>query len=52
VNQVTSGEVDLAAMGKVAVGIEGAELARGGGGVRCMTMPVKRKPLDEQDTVF
>ncbi len=26
--------------------IEGSELARGGGGARCMTMPVKRKSLE------
>jgi arginine deiminase len=25
--------------------IEGSELPRGGGGARCMTMPVSRKPL-------
>ncbi len=31
---------------KLAIGIEGVELARGGGGVRCMTMPVRRKPFD------
>lgn len=45
VNDVLSDKVDLNSIEKVAVGIEGAELARGGGGVRCMTMPVKRKPL-------
>ena len=28
------------------VTIEGSELPRGGGGARCMTMPVSRKPLD------
>jgi arginine deiminase len=30
---------------KCVIAIEGSELARGGGGARCMTMPVKRKPL-------
>ncbi|HYW97010.1 MAG TPA: arginine deiminase family protein [Bacteroidales bacterium] len=25
--------------------MDGSELARGGGGVRCMTMPVKRKAI-------
>jgi arginine deiminase len=25
--------------------IDGSELARGGGGCRCMTMPIKRKDL-------
>jgi len=45
VKQVINNEIDLNKMDKVAVGIDGAELARGGGGVRCMTMPVKRAPL-------
>ena len=31
---------------KLAVTIPGTELARGGGGVRCMTMPVRRKKID------
>ncbi|BBB33104.1 arginine deiminase [Thermotomaculum hydrothermale] len=45
VNDIVKDKVNLDDYEKVAVGIEGAELARGGGGVRCMTMPVKRKPI-------
>ena len=37
---------DLAADDKVVVTIEGTELARGGGGCRCMTMPVTRKKVN------
>ena len=45
VNDVINDKIDINRYEKIAVGIEGAELARGGGGVRCMTMPVKRKPI-------
>ncbi len=40
--QVLNGEVDLNRLEKYAVAISGNELTRGGGGCRCMTMPVLR----------
>ena len=43
--QVIDGAVDLHYAGKCVVTLAGAELARGGGGARCMTMPVRRKSL-------
>lgn len=36
------GASELPKTGRVAVGIDGAELSRGGGGCRCMTMPLAR----------
>ncbi len=39
---VIEGKVDLNTMDKYAVAISGNELTRGGGGCRCMTMPVSR----------
>jgi arginine deiminase len=42
---VIKGEVDLAACKRCVITIEGSELARGGGGARCMTMPVKRSNI-------
>lgn len=42
---IINGKIDLANYTKYAITIDGSELARGGGGVRCMTMPVKRKAV-------
>lgn len=42
---VAEGKVDLDTAGRCVVTIDGSELARGGGGCRCMTMPVGREPL-------
>lgn len=40
------GEVQLEDYERYAVSIEGAELSRGGGGCRCMTLPVERDSVD------
>ncbi len=39
---VVAGEVDLTEPGRTAVMMQSAELSRGGGGCRCMTLPVRR----------
>lgn len=43
---VVSNTVNLANYSKYVVALDGSELPRGGGGARCMTMPVRRKKLD------
>ena len=42
---VIDNKVDLQQAGKCVVTLSGSELARGGGGARCMTMPIRRKAL-------
>ncbi|QKK02797.1 MAG: arginine deiminase [Pseudomonadota bacterium] len=43
---VIAGSRVIGADERVVVTIDGAELTRGGGGCRCMTMPVARHPID------
>ncbi len=42
---VVAGKADIAELDRCVVTIDGSELARGGGGCRCMTMPIGREPL-------
>ena len=44
-NDVLADKINLENYGKYVITIEGSELPRGGGGARCMTMPVNRTNL-------
>jgi len=43
---IIGGKIDIEKLSKCVITIEGSELARGGGGARCMTMPLNREELD------
>ncbi len=45
-NDVVQNKVNINDYNKYVVTIDGSELSRGGGGCRCMTMPVRRKAVD------
>ncbi|PID40899.1 MAG: arginine deiminase [Proteobacteria bacterium] len=45
-DEIIGGRRILADAGRCVVTLEGSELPRGGGGARCMTMPVRRKPVN------
>jgi len=44
-DKVIAGEADIESLGRCVVTVAGSELARGGGGCRCMTLPIARAPL-------
>ena len=44
-DDLVDGKTSLANHKKCVVTIEGSELSRGGGGARCMTMPVRRRSV-------
>ena len=45
-DDVINHKVNLAEYDKYVITLEGSELPRGGGGARCMTMPIRRKSVN------
>lgn len=44
-NDIIKGKIDPNNYKKYVIALEGSELPRGGGGARCMTMPIRRKAV-------
>ncbi len=44
-DEIISGRRQFMDLGRCAITLDGSELPRGGGGARCMTLPIRRKPL-------
>ena len=44
-DDMIAGRRHLAERGRCAITLDGSELPRGGGGARCMTMPIRRRPV-------
>ncbi|NOQ23758.1 MAG: arginine deiminase [Bacteroidales bacterium] len=44
-NDIIKGKIDPKKYEKYVITLEGSELPRGGGGARCMTMPIRRKSV-------
>ena len=43
---IIGGRRDLADIDRCAIALDGSELPRGGGGARCMTLPIRRQRVD------
>lgn len=44
-NDIINNNIDIRSINKYVITIDGSELSRGGGGARCMTMPIKRTSI-------